>query len=152
MKLKNKVALVTGSTSGIGLAIARLYAQEGAKVVISSRHVDDAVKTAQVIKGAGGEAMGFAMDVSDEAKVNAVVKAYGGIDILVSNAFMRPITEKNYGIPPEQVVGSSAATEFRHLFVIPTRTANMPMTARATSGRSIKPSTRRMPTNGSLWI
>jgi len=90
MKLKDKVALVTGSTSGIGLGIANLYAKEGAKVVISSRHAEDAVKTAQAIKDEGGEAMGFAMNVSDESKVNAVVdeavKAYGGIDILVSNA------------------------------------------------------------------
>lgn len=90
MKLKDKVALVTGSTSGIGLGIANLYAQEGAKVVISSRHEDDAVRTAQAIRDAGGEAMGFAMDVSDEAKVNTVVDevvtVYGGIDILVSNA------------------------------------------------------------------
>jgi len=90
MKLQDKVALITGSTSGIGLGIAELYAKEGAKVVVSSRHVDDAVKTAQAIKDAGGEAIGFAMDVSDEAKVNAVVdevaEVYGGIDILVSNA------------------------------------------------------------------
>jgi 3-hydroxybutyrate dehydrogenase len=90
MKLKNKVALVTGSTSGIGLAIARLYAQEGAKVVISSRHIDDAQKTAQAIKDNGGEAMGIAMDVADEDQVNsgveAVIEAYGQIDILVSNA------------------------------------------------------------------
>jgi len=90
MKLKDKVALVTGSTSGIGLGIAKLYAKEGAKVVISSRHADDAVKIAQVIKDEGGEAIGFAMDVSDETKVNAVVdevaEVYGGIDILVSNA------------------------------------------------------------------
>lgn len=90
MKLKDKVALVTGSTSGLGLGIAKLYAKEGAKVVISSRHEVDAVKTAQEIKDAGGEAIGFAMDVSDEARVNSVVgevvKVYGGIDILVSNA------------------------------------------------------------------
>lgn len=90
MKLKNKVALVTGSTSGIGLAIARLYAQEGAKVVISSRHIDDAQKTAQAIKDNGGEAMGVAMDVADEDQVNAgvdaAIEAYGHIDILVSNA------------------------------------------------------------------
>lgn len=90
MKLKNRVALVTGSTSGIGLGIAKLYAKEGAKVVISSRHEDDAVKTAEAIKEAGGEATGFAMDVSDEAQVNSVVEEvvqlYGGIDILVSNA------------------------------------------------------------------
>ena len=90
MKLKNKVALVTGSTSGIGLGIAKLYAKEGAKVVISSRHEDDAVKTAEAIKDAGGEATGFAMDVSDEMQVNSVVgevvQLYGGIDILVSNA------------------------------------------------------------------
>jgi 3-hydroxybutyrate dehydrogenase len=90
MKLKNKVAIVTGATSGIGREIARLYAKEGAKVVIASRHIDDSNKTAQAIKDQGGEAMGVAMDVSDEDQVNAGVEAtvntYGSVDVLVSNA------------------------------------------------------------------
>jgi 3-hydroxybutyrate dehydrogenase len=90
MKLKNKVALVTGATSGIGLEIAKLYAKEGAKVVIASRHSDASNQIAQMIKDQGGEAMGVAMDVGDEDQVNdgvdAAVTAYGSIDILVSNA------------------------------------------------------------------
>jgi 3-hydroxybutyrate dehydrogenase len=90
MKLKNKVALVTGATSGIGLEIAKLYAREGAKVVIASRHIEASNQTAQAIKAQGGEAMGIAMDVGDEDQVNdgveAAVNAYGSIDILVSNA------------------------------------------------------------------
>jgi 3-hydroxybutyrate dehydrogenase len=90
LKLKNKVALVTGATSGIGLEIATLFAREGAKVVIASRHIDDGKKVAQKIKDQGGHALAISLDVSDEDQVNAGVKTavntFGNIDILVSNA------------------------------------------------------------------
>ena len=56
MRLKNKVAIVTGSTSGIGLAIAKLYAREGAKVVIAARKEDVANQIVSEIKADGGEA------------------------------------------------------------------------------------------------
>jgi 3-hydroxybutyrate dehydrogenase len=90
MKLKNKIAIVTGAASGIGLAIAGLYASEGARVVIADMNIDGASKAAQEINDLGGEAMGVSMNVTDEAQVNAgvdaAVEAYGGVDILVSNA------------------------------------------------------------------
>ena len=90
MKLENKIAIVTGAASGIGLAIAKLYASEGARVVIADMNIDGASKAAQEINDLGGEAMGVSMNVTDEVQVNAgvdaAVEAYGGVDILVSNA------------------------------------------------------------------
>ncbi|MFO1067353.1 MAG: 3-hydroxybutyrate dehydrogenase [Geminicoccaceae bacterium] len=87
MQLKDKVALVTGAASGIGKAIAELYAREGARVVIADLNLDGANATAREI---GSDAMGVAMDVTDEAQVDAgfarVAEAWGGVDVLVSNA------------------------------------------------------------------
>jgi 3-hydroxybutyrate dehydrogenase len=95
MKLKNKVALITGAASGIGHEIAKLYAKEGAKVVIADLNLDGADQAAQAIKDQGGEAMGVAMNVTDEDQVNAgvaaAVKAYGSVDVLVSNAGIQHI-------------------------------------------------------------
>lgn len=90
MKLKDKTAIVTGAASGIGREIATVYAREGAKVAIADLNKKAADATAAEICSSGGQAMGIAMDVTDEnavkAGVAAVVAAYGGIDILVSNA------------------------------------------------------------------
>jgi 3-hydroxybutyrate dehydrogenase len=95
MKLKNKVALITGAASGIGHEIAKLYAKEGAKVVIADLNLDGANQAAQAIKDQGGEAIGVAMNVTDEDQVNAgvatAVKAYGSVDVLVSNAGIQHI-------------------------------------------------------------
>ncbi|MBS0380814.1 MAG: 3-hydroxybutyrate dehydrogenase [Proteobacteria bacterium] len=90
MKLQDKVAIVTGSASGLGKAIATLYAKEGAKVAIADLNQQAADATAAELKQTGGQAMGVAMDVTDEtavnAGVNAVVQAWGKVDVLVSNA------------------------------------------------------------------
>lgn len=103
MKLQNKIAIVTGSASGIGKEIAMTYAREGAKVVIADLNKDAAEATAAEIRkvcGEGAQAMSVAMDVTDEAQVNAgvaeVVAAWGGVDVLVSNAgiqIVHPIEE-----------------------------------------------------------
>ena len=89
-QLQDKIAIVTGSASGIGKEIADVYAAEGAKVVIADLNMAAAQAAAEQIKATGAQAMAVAMDVTDEAQVNAavadVVKAWGGVDILVSNA------------------------------------------------------------------
>ena len=90
MLLKDKIAVVTGAASGIGREIAFTYAREGAKVVIADLNLDGANATAAEIAKTGAQAIGVAMDVTDEGQVEAgmakAIAAFGGIDILVSNA------------------------------------------------------------------
>jgi 3-hydroxybutyrate dehydrogenase len=90
MKLKDKVCVVTGGASGIGKEIALTFAREGARVAIADLNLDAAHAAAAEIDAVGLGAMGVAMDVTDERQVNegiaAVVNAWGGIDVLVSNA------------------------------------------------------------------
>jgi len=103
MKLQDKCAIVTGAASGIGREIALTYAREGAKVAIADLNEQAAEATAKEIHRAGGQAIGVAMDVTDEQAVTsgvaAVVTAFGGIDILVSNAgiqIVHPLEEFSY--------------------------------------------------------
>lgn len=90
MKLKDKVCVVTGAASGIGKEIALIYAREGGKIVIADLNLEAAQATADELKAAGNQAMAVAMNVTDEAQVNAgiaeVIAAWGQIDVLVSNA------------------------------------------------------------------
>ncbi len=91
MRLKAKVAIVTGASRGIGSAIARRFAQEGAKVVINYNQSEEkASQLAEEIKKNGGEAIILKADVSrqDEVKqlVSKTVDRYGRVDILVNNA------------------------------------------------------------------
>jgi NAD(P)-dependent dehydrogenase (short-subunit alcohol dehydrogenase family) len=88
--LQNKVAVITGSSRGLGYAIAEVYAREGAKVVIASRTqkaVDQAVRE---LRKSGAQAEGLACDVSDIQQVEALaefaVHKFGGLDIWVNNA------------------------------------------------------------------
>jgi 3-hydroxybutyrate dehydrogenase len=94
--LENKVALVTGAASGIGKAIATIYAREGAKVVIADLNADAAVATVEALKATGAQAIGIAVDVADEEHVEACfarsAEAFGAVDILVSNAGVQIIS------------------------------------------------------------
>jgi NAD(P)-dependent dehydrogenase (short-subunit alcohol dehydrogenase family) len=90
MKLKDKIAIVTGATKGIGVAIAQEFCKEGAKVVATGRTVELGEKVVGDIKAAGGDAIFVRCDVSQKAQVDELVKAtvdhYGTIDIVVNNA------------------------------------------------------------------
>ena len=102
MRLKDKVAIVTGAASGIGKEIARTYAREGARVVIADLNQTAADATAAEL-GGPQKALAVAMDVTDERQVEAgvarTVEQFGKIDVLVSNAgiqIVNPIEEFSY--------------------------------------------------------
>jgi NAD(P)-dependent dehydrogenase (short-subunit alcohol dehydrogenase family) len=90
MILQNKVALVTGGTSGIGRATAIAYAQQQAKVVVVGRRMDEGEETVRLIQEAGGEAIFVQADVTKEADVEAMVdkavSVFGRLDIAFNNA------------------------------------------------------------------
>jgi len=90
MKLKDKVALVTGAAQGIGKAIAAALAKEGANVVISDINLELASQTAKEIEALGVKAMAFRTNVADladvEKTIEETIKTLGRIDILVNNA------------------------------------------------------------------
>ncbi len=90
LKLKGKIAVITGGTEGIGKASAFEFAREGAKVAICARNAEGVEKTVAEIRAAGGDAFGMAADMSkmDDIQrfIDAVVKQFGAIDILVNNA------------------------------------------------------------------
>lgn len=92
--LHEKVAVITGSSRGIGLAIARRMAEFGAKVVISSRKADACAAVAESIKAAGGTALAHAANISEKAElqglVDRAISEWGRIDILVCNAAVNP--------------------------------------------------------------
>jgi len=102
MKLKNKVALITGSSRGIGRATALLFAKEGANIVVNySKSEKESNKVIDEIKKLGSDAICIKCDVSDEKQVKKMVeqtiKKFGKIDILVNNAgvvFDVPFKEK----------------------------------------------------------
>lgn len=91
MELKDKVVVITGSSSGIGEATARLFAKEGAKIVVNSNsNTEGGEKVASEINAAGGRAVYFKADVSVPNEANALIKEaiskFGAIDILINNA------------------------------------------------------------------
>lgn len=95
MRLQGKIAVITGAASGIGLEIAREYVREGAKVCIADLSFEAAQNAAAELQGAGGSALAVAMDVTDEAAVEAgfekITREYGVPDILISNAGIQHI-------------------------------------------------------------
>lgn len=90
MRLKDKIAVVTGAASGIGKEIATAYLREGARVAIADLDLKAGQAAARELDNTGTRATAVAMDVTQEDQVEAgmaqVIKTYGGIDVLVSNA------------------------------------------------------------------
>jgi NAD(P)-dependent dehydrogenase (short-subunit alcohol dehydrogenase family) len=100
MRLKGKVAIITGGNSGIGQATAILFAREGARVVIAARDSGSGHQTVDMIKAFGGEAVFIQTDVSKELEVRSlimqVIVKFKRIDILFNNAgieLTKPVTE-----------------------------------------------------------
>ncbi len=90
MRLKDKVAVITGAASGIGKEIATTFAREGAKVIIADLYQKAADAAAAELDPTGARAIGVAMDVANEEQVNAgiakSIARFGALDVLVSNA------------------------------------------------------------------
>ncbi len=92
MQLEQKRAVITGAASGIGLAIASLFAREGARLVLTDRHADNLQNAVAACCERGAECIGVVADVGQvagaQSGVDACVEQFGGIDILVNNAGM----------------------------------------------------------------
>jgi len=103
--LTGKVAIVTGSSRGIGRSIAQCMARAGARVVVSSRKVEACQKVVDEIRAEGGEAIAFACNVSDKAQLQALVdtavQTWGQLDILVCNAAVNPYYGPMLGMPED---------------------------------------------------
>src|ERR1051326_6204641 len=93
MRLENKVALITGAASGMGASMARIFAREGAKVVVADMLDEEGKTVAAEITKANGAAMYHHLDVTSEAEwqaaIAATLAAYGKLDILVNDARVR---------------------------------------------------------------
>ncbi|MCZ3384988.1 SDR family oxidoreductase [Kosakonia sp. SOY2] len=97
MELKDKVAIVTGASSGIGAATAKKLAEHGVKVGLAARRLERLQVLVSEIRAAGGEAIALEMDVTDPASVAEGVaklhETYGQIDIAFNNAGLMPISD-----------------------------------------------------------
>lgn len=89
MDLKNKVVLVTGSSRGIGLEIAKAFAQEGARIVLNARKPIESAVIKQVAE-LGNEVFDFSADVTDsesvETMINTIFEKFGQLDVIINNA------------------------------------------------------------------
>src|SRR5258708_39776661 len=92
--LSGKVAVITGSSRGIGRAMAEIFAEAGAKVVISGRNLEPCQEVVAAIEAKGGEAVAVTCRISDKAQCENLIarshEAYGKVDILVCNAAINP--------------------------------------------------------------
>jgi cyclopentanol dehydrogenase len=114
-RLKNKIAIVTGGGSGIGAAIARMFAAEGAMVMIAELDPAAGARVAKEIESDGGTVFSIKTDVSSESDVQNAIKdvvdRWGGIDVLVNNA----------GIGIEKTTEQSSIEEWNHIMGVNAR-------------------------------
>jgi NAD(P)-dependent dehydrogenase (short-subunit alcohol dehydrogenase family) len=104
MRLKDKVAIITGGGRGIGKAIALGFANQGAHIVVAARTESEVIEVAGKVKKLGRESLGFVCDISDENQVKNLIEAtinkFKRVDVLINNAgigSMRPV----YAMPLE---------------------------------------------------
>ena len=106
MRLKNKVALITGAGSGIGRAVAILFAEEGASVAAADMTGDSVRETVESITAVGGDALALTGDVTDSADaermVGAAVESFGKLDLLVNSAGITSRHSSLEGASPEE--------------------------------------------------
>lgn len=117
--LSGKIAIVTGSTKGIGRAIAERMAEHGATVIVSSRKQDSCDAVAAEIRGKGGKAEAIACHIARKEElqnlIDQTVKRCGGLDILVENAGVNPYLGPAAAMPDdayERVMGSNVRSNF----------------------------------------
>jgi NAD(P)-dependent dehydrogenase (short-subunit alcohol dehydrogenase family) len=117
--LSGKIAIVTGSSRGIGRAIAERLAEHGARVVVSSRKPEACEQVAEAIRGKGGEALVIPCHVAHKEQLQALVDRtrahWGGVDILVCNAAVNPYFGPSAGIPDDafdRIMGANVRSNF----------------------------------------
>jgi NAD(P)-dependent dehydrogenase (short-subunit alcohol dehydrogenase family) len=122
-RLEGKVAIITGADSGIGRAVAVLYAREGAKVAVAylCEH-DDAKKTAALIEAEGSEALTFPGDLGDPnvaaSLVEQVIGKWGRLDVLVNNAGEQHPDKDIRDITPEQLQRTFQTNIFSMFYLV----------------------------------
>ena len=124
MRLRDKVAVITGAGSGIGRAAAVLFAKEGAKVVVADWNAEGAAETVALVKEAGGDARTVHADVSKDSDVRRVfeecVSAYGGLHVLYNNAgigYSTPITLGDVVEMPEENWNKVLAVNLKSVYL-----------------------------------
>ena len=124
MRLKNKVAIITGAGSGQGRAAALIFSREGAKIAVSDWKPELGDETVTLVKRAGGEAIFIRTDVSDSADVQNLVRitvsTYGRIDILYNNAgvgFSSPLSMSDVINTPEADWDRVIAINLRSMYL-----------------------------------
>ena len=117
--LTGKVAVITGSSRGIGRAIAERMAEHGAKVLVTSRNLDACEEVVTAIKAKGGAAFAHACNISRkedlQGLVNATLQKWGGIDVLVCNAAVNPYYGPSIDMPDDaydKVMNSNVRSNF----------------------------------------
>jgi len=136
--VEDQVVLVTGAASGMGRATAQLFADEGARVAVSDLASDGVGRVVDEIQGAGGQAQGWQLDVTDPQRILCVVaeveERFGGLDILVNNAgtsVVSPLETEDYEKRWQHALDVMLTAQIRLI------RASLPLLKRAGAGRIV---------------